>query len=61
MMANGLTSDGNGHLYLAAANSLNEYFIVSDAVQVLRNPRNRTAIPGRLDSVIYSYTAQYTR
>jgi len=35
VLANGLTSDGSGHLYIAAANSLDEYFIASDAVQIL--------------------------
>ena len=32
--ANGLASEGNGHLYIAAAHSLDEYFIVSDTVQL---------------------------
>ena len=35
VLANGLTSDGNTHLYIAAANSLDESSIVSETVQVL--------------------------
>lgn len=35
VFANGLTSDGNGQLYIAAGNSLDEYFISTDTVQIV--------------------------
>jgi len=40
-------SDGNGHLYVAAANSLDEYFILSGTVPVLESDPgiNDVALP----------------
>lgn len=35
LFATGLTSDGNGHLYIAAANSLDEYFTATNTMMVL--------------------------